>query len=408
MANPIRQISDLKDSVAGMLTGTDLSDVTNIYGAFERAARVLVQKAKMPEAVGRWFFNLYAGVYDYPVDTRIFGTSIIDLQRQGTASGPLDYVYKQNIGDFNRNKSFTRNGYKVTFEYNNGTPVLRVTSRNVVQQIVLDTMSAITGWAAGGNASNLAVDTTVYYQQPAALSFSLAAAGSQGYIEKTLSTQIDLTDYQNAGVIFLAVDLPSATAITSLGVRIGNDSTHYYNISATTGFLGAFQAGQYMLIALDMANATTTGTVDITKIDYVRIYSNYDGTALTNVRIGGFWIALPSPVELLYTTAAIFLDYSTGVLKQKIDNDNDYIILSDNAYTLYEHESAIVVAAQNGGTASGIVSSLSSVLNGARARNGAVLVEGLYDLYRADNPTQEIHTIGNWYNDPQDVPGGSW
>lgn len=399
MANPIRQVSDIIESVAGMLTGSDLDDVTNLFGTLERAARILIARAKVPEAVGRYFFNLYAGVYDYPIDSRIYGTSIIDLRPQGVSRSPLDYAYKDNIMDFDRRKAVTRTGYKSTFEYTNGVPTLRVATRRVVQQIILDPMNAITGWVAGGSASNLAVDTTVYYEQPAALSLSLANAGSQGYIEKTLPNSIDLTSYKNAGVIFLAVDMPT-TDITSIGVHLGDDSGDYYDVSATGAFLGAFQAGQYQLIALNLANATTTGTVDITKIKYARIYFNYDGVAMTNVRVGGFWISLPSPVQLIYSTAAIFLDFTTGLLKQKIGDNNDYVILSDEAYLLYEHESAIAVAGSlGGGMASGLIADLKSALNGGRTRTGQVVEYGLYDLYRANNPPQEIHTIGNWYND---------
>lgn len=399
MSVPIRQVSDLKNSVAGMMTGVDLDDVTNLYQALERAGRILMQKAKMPEAVGRQFFNLYSGVYDYNLDLKLYGTSMIDLRPVGVSRSPLDYVYKDNIEDFDRTKKLGWNGYKTTVEFNNGQPILRVSTPNTIQQIVIDPMNALTGWAAGGSATTLALDTTVYYEQPAALSFNVSAGAnpSNAYIEKTLANPINLSTYQQAGVVFLAIYIPSGDLL-SVGVHLGDNNANYYDISNTAAFLGSFQVGQYQLIALNLSAATPTGAVDTTKIQYIRCYVNTDGAAVTGIRMGGVWISLPSPVELIYGTAALFLNSSTLLLEQKITSDNDYIILSDQAYLLYEVESAIAVASQPGGSlASGLVAGWQTQLNGARSKTGAIIELGLYDLYRGDNPTQELHTTGNWY-----------
>lgn len=400
MSGFIRSVATLTDSITGLLTGTNLNDITNLNGVYERTAREMMQKVKVPEAMGRYAMTLYSGVYDYLVDSRIYGTSVLDMRPQGASRSPWDYAYKEGMEDFDRTKGLGTNGYEMTFEYRNGVPILRVVTDRTTQQVVLDPMNALTGWATGGNASGLAVDSTVYYQQPAALRFNLAAAGSQGYIEKTLTSQLDLTAYQGVGVIFLAVEMPTATDITSIGIHLGNDSSHYYDVSNTAAFLGSFQAGIYQLIALDLSLATPTGTVDITKIDYVRVYMNYDGVALTNVRVGGLFISLPSPAELLYTTAAFFADSTSGLLSQSIANVNDQIILTDPAYVIYEYMCAINVVAQAGGSlSSGIAASFNAKLNGARARNGAIIELGLIDLYRADNPSQELRSIGNWYTD---------
>lgn len=395
----LRTVGQYKDSIAGILTGTNLDDITNLNGALERGARITMQKANMPEATARTSFMLYNGVVDYPSDQAMFGTKIIDIRPQGMARIITDYPYKDVIVRFDRTKKYSWNGHKLTFEYNLGQPIMRVVSPYPTQKIELDPMSATTGWTAGGSATNFAADTTVYWEQPAALRFNLAALGSQGYIEKTLTQGIDLTAYQGVGVAFLAVNLPSASAITSIGLRLGSSSSAYYDVSNTTGFLGAWVAGKYLLIALDLSLATTTGSPVITAVKYLRVYVNYNGTALTNVRLGGLWISLPQPTEVIYQTAAIFLNATTGLLSQTISSDNDQIILNDAAYTLYEHEGALAVLMQAGGTlASGVAQSLSAKLNGARARNGQIIELGLYDLYRADNPSQALESYDNWYD----------
>lgn len=403
----LRTVGEFKESIAGILTGTDLDDVTNLNIALERAARTLVQRAKMPEATARLAFNLYNGVIDYPSDQAMFGTQIIDMRPQGISRVPTDFPYKDTLVRFDRTKRYSPNGHTLTFEYNNGVPIMRAVSPYPTQRIIIDPMSTTTGWAVGGNASALAVDSTAFYQSPAALRFNLGVSSSQGYIEKTLTTAIDLTAYQGVGVGFLAVELPSATHITSIGMRLGSSNANYYDVSNTQGFLGAWIAGKYLLIAFDLALATTIGTPIITKMSYVRVYVNTDSTVMPNMRVGGLWISLPSPTEIIYQTAGFFISSATGLLSQKITTDNDFITLNDAGYLLYEHEGAMAVVMQAGGTlASGIGASLSGKLNGARTRTGAVIELGLYDLYRADNPSQALESYDNYYYDGSGEPLG--
>ncbi len=48
---------------------------------------------------------------------------------------------------------------------------------------------------------------------------------------------------------------------------------------------------------------------------------------------------------------------------------------------------------------------INGVLNGARARNGGVITLGLYDQYRANNPSEQIRQIGSWYDSNNTPPG---
>ena len=82
-------VSQYKDSVAGILSGINLLKVADLNGAIERAARTLVQKADIPEASNIQNITLYSGVFNYPCDTRIFGTAITDIRPQGNTRAPL-------------------------------------------------------------------------------------------------------------------------------------------------------------------------------------------------------------------------------------------------------------------------------------------------------------------------------
>ena len=384
----LKTVGNLKDSVAGLLQGINLNNVTNLNGAIERAARTIVMQADLPEATGRQSVTLYNGVYDYLAPSSIFGGYFIDLRPQGITRPIWNYANKKPIQQFDRTKLSLQNGTMVTFENNMGVPIMRVVETTSRIKATLDSMSETTGWTAT-TATNLSEDLAIYYQAPSSIRFNLPASSSQGYIEKSIST-VDLTDYEGVGVVFLAVYLPSSTAITSIGIRLGSDSSNYFDISNTQGMLGAWKANEWTLIALDLSSATETGTVDITHVDYARIYVNYDGTALTNVRIGSFFISMPAPYELIYGTAAIFKVNNT--LSNTITDDNDEIVLNDASYVLFEYEIALTIAIQSGGTlSSGLVQMYRTMLYDPNT--------GLYARYRSNNPSQQVREVGNYYED---------
>ena len=398
----IRQVSDLKTSVAGLLSGLDLSNVDALYKAFERAARVLVQKAKIPETQGTQNLTIYSGVTDYLIDQRIYGTSLLDIKPQGISRNSQDFVYKKFADDFDRTKQFHRLGTMATFTYSNGTPIIRLVSSYTPQQIVLDTMSSITGWNALSPITGLTTDNSFYYQSPASLRFNIAGGPPTAFLSKTISSPINLTSYLGVGMAFMAIEVPSAIATYEL--RLGSDSSNYYTVTSTTGTLGNV-TGQFMLIPFDFSTATTVGSPDITKIQYIGINLGYGGGAMTNVRLGGLFISLPVPVQIVYGSAGFFLVGTT--VSQTIATDNDYIILADPAYSIYEYECALAILQQTGGGASdATMASFNNILNGMRARNGIVVELGLYDLYRGENPNAELRTSGSWYSNDLGSGGG--
>ena len=237
-------VAQLKDGVAGILTGIDLNQVTNVNTALQRGAKMVSSKISIPEASARMSYMIYDGVYDYLAPASIFGGSFTDFRPQGAIRNYNDYVYRKQVEDFDRTKSFKYNGVDVTFEYQYGTPILRVVSARTAQRGTLDTCTQIGNWVAGGSASTLIVDSTVIYQQPGALLFTMAANGVTGYIQETFSNPVNLTSYQTAGVIFVAVMLPDTTSISSVTIKLGNNSSNYYQATATASMIGPFVANK--------------------------------------------------------------------------------------------------------------------------------------------------------------------
>lgn len=393
-------VSDLRNSVSGMLSGLDTSNVQDFYGCLERAFRTQLQKADIPEASQIENIVLYSGVFNYPINQNVYGTAITDIRPQGISRNPNDFTVKTNQEDFDRTKNFFfRNGTMSTFEYNNGVPTIRIVAPFPQAMNVIDPMNAIGNWVLGGNASNLAADSTVFYQSPASLRFTLTGVGT-GTLTETINP-VNLSTYQGVGVAFLAIEMPATATIadlSSISLKLGSDSSNYNLVTQTSGFLGAWTVNNWLLVSFDFSTASTAGTPNWSSISYVQVLIGTLGT-IVNFRTGGLWISMPSPAQILYQSAAIYLPQGASVPLNMITADTDQIILTDPAYTIYQYESAISVCEQTGGTSgSGLVANFNSKLNGARARNGSVIELGLYDLYRGDNPSEVLRKLGFYYD----------
>lgn len=250
-------------------------------------------------------------------------------------------------------------------------------------------MKETTDWTAAGSASALTQDKTVFYESPSSLKFTLTGA-STGTLTKAI-TSVDLSTYEDVGVAFLAIRIPSgatASDLTSIQLKIGSSSTAYNDVTSTAGFLAAWTAGDWLLVSFDFSGASETGTPDWSAIDYVQV-SIVHASTMTNFRVGGLWIALPSPHELLYQSSAIFL--VSGTQNKTITNDDDQIVLSEPAFLLYEHECALAIAIQK--TMHKKAAELRAILYGGEDKMG------LYDQYRSDNPSQELRTVGSYYDE---------
>jgi len=377
-------VGNIKDELSGMLQGINLDNITNLNGALQRSIRTLLQKVDVPEATDQEPITIFDGVFDYNAPVNIFGGSVTDFRPDGESRTKLDYVYKKHIELFDRTKALIPNGTDLTFEYDKGTPIVRIASAKPQTKVILDQMNNTTGWVVGGSLSDLRTDETVFFNSPASLSFDLAGS-SAGTLQKDIN-QIDIERFEDVCTGFLSVRIPLASGLTSISLDVGSDSSNFDRVTVTVAFLGAFKTDKWQQVAFDFSGATSTGTPDWTKIDYVNITFNHTAS-MTNFRVGSLFLALPSPHELYYETTALFLN--DGALLKTITDDDDEIILNDAAYNLYLYEAAVTIAEQS---ANG---DPSPVAEGYKAK----LKDELYPAYEADNPSGEIRNIDFYHEE---------
>ena len=385
------KVGELKDGVSGLMSGTNLDNVTGLNRVLARAARKLVQKADIPEATDKEAVTLYDGVYDYPISDIIFGGALIDIQPQGVTRAYFESVQKMPLEMFDRSKEYNfTGGVKATFEHDDGVPLLRISSPRAVSKAVLDTMNDADNWTASGSIASVADDATVYYDAPKSLRFTLTGSDT-GILTRTLSSTLNLSKYKDVAVAFLATRIPDGATVsdlTSIELRLGSDSSNYDSVTATQGFLGAWVAGKWLLTAFDMSASTSTGTPDWTALDYIQVRFAHTAT-FTNMRVGGLWLSLPSPHEIIYQTAAIFLE--DGARSRIITDDDTEIVLNDGAFLLYEHECALAIAIQS--KQKDKANELRNILYNGEGDNMS-----LYAMYRGDNPSEELRQVGSYYD----------
>lgn len=168
------QVADLKQAIRGVLTGININNVVDLNAKLGRAAITLLMKADVPEMTNRAAITLYDGVFDYIPPSTIFGSLILDARPQGNSrDSRTDGAYKKPLMDFDLIKQKLGSGVVITFEQRQAQPIMRVAGSRAWPRVTLDLGSSLTGWVVGGDAQDLAVDQTVYWDFPSSLRFNL-------------------------------------------------------------------------------------------------------------------------------------------------------------------------------------------------------------------------------------------
>ncbi len=356
----------------------------------------MLQRIDVPEASGIQNLNIYSGIYNYAIDPTIYETDLVDIRPQGIPRTPWDVTTKTNQANFDRTKQFFWGGTKATFEYNNGVPTIRITSPIPQQYVSIDTCTALGNWIASGTASSLAVDPTIYYQNPASLRFNLTVGA--GLLTDSGFSSLGLSTYEDVGVAFVQVFIPNgatASNLTSITLKLGSDGSNYNSVTATAPMIGTFTTGQWQAVAFDFSTATQTGTPDWSAIDYAQLTFNVIGS-ITNFHIGSLFIALPSPTQILYQSAAVFIPTGTTTALQTITANTDTIVFNTGAYNIYVYECALgVLENMSGGMGDPMYARIQQRLG---VDGQGKVVGGLYSQFAGDNPSQQLRQLGTYYD----------
>jgi len=323
------QISDVENELQGMLHGTTLNQITDLYGVFNRAARRVIGDVDPQETkIVSQFGKIYDGVWDYPLAVDVKGNGIIDLFPQANRNlrDNFSQVYNKT---FDLWKNFTLVP-DFTPRYNGTIRTVRINATDLQTGISINQADAYNGngiFVAGTNVANVTTNNQLMTDGGSgSVQFDISQTGvpSTATITNTTGTAVDLTNHYNNADQFFAIYLPNASGITSIDYKFGTSASAYYDSGAITlDMMGnSFQNG-WNFIKIPWSSFTIVGSPTLTKIgSYISVSISYNGTLQTQVLLNQFWSRHGVIFNPEYYSKYLFRDATTNAFKEKVTNSH--------------------------------------------------------------------------------------
>ncbi len=341
-------VLDCKNDTVGEMHGTTSNQVQNFDGVINRAARQLLldldpQETKRTVEFVAPIFNT---VYDYPIASDVKGNKVIDIFPQ-VQRLPLDIwgqQYQQAFDVAKQNIYSAANMFTINF--NTSLKTMRINAPYLNTPTIISQIDNITDngtWATGGTGSNLTVNNSNFAQGAGSLQFD--AATGAAYIENSTITAVDLSDVENQSSLFVWVYVPTASNLTSVNLRWGSSSSDYYDITVTQTQQATSFVNGWNLCQFQWSSASTTGSPDVSAINYGRVTLNLTANA-TAVKVNGLNSILGTILNYSYYSKFLFRNASTGAYQETVLDDSDLINLDTESYNLLTYQVLYLVAQQ--------------------------------------------------------------
>jgi len=338
-------VANLKSEVVPMLHTTSASRITNFNGAIYRAARQVLQDVDPLETVRLIPMDapITQNIYEYMCPADLKGDSVLDIRVTGNRN--TADVYHQRYGeDFDRNKTLGQWESPFTIQWKNGVKTIRVNTPYGTAPAEINTLNSLTDngtWS--GTATNLVNDTVFFVASTASIRGTLPSYLTAAYIETSDMTAVDITEYLTIGNLYLYVFLGGASVITSVNIRLGTDSSNYYEYTATNTAEGTVFQNGWNLVRMPMESVVEVGSVTDTNVVYSRITFNYVSAADTTFRVNLMQIGLGISHELLYYSKYLFRDGTTGAFQEMVTSSDgtELINLDTDSYNLLVYQTAL-------------------------------------------------------------------
>lgn len=328
MATPSYLQSELSAIINGRLHGK-FAQVQSTTVTMNRAVRAVLGDMDMRsmKRTSPLSPNMFDEVYQYATPSDLKGDKIIDIRKQVNRDS-VEHWLLMTETDFDRYKGIKP--YRIALRDDSFSRLLLIDGVEGEESTVIhncDSLTANGTWAvvAGTDSSNLTLDTGNVVEGAGALNFDMAKGAATGAIELTGATQVDLTDYDEIGSIFLWVFIPDYSdaqgdTVTNFILRWGNDTSNYWSVTVTTNHEGNTFHDGWNLLRFDWNGASETGTVAPAAIDYLRLTVTKSTSleADTDWRVDDIVCRLGDVYDVVYyskygwqTTAGVYIEEST-------------------------------------------------------------------------------------------------
>ncbi len=330
-------VQTAKNDLQGVLHGTQLNQIQNIDGVFDRAARELLLQLD-PQETKRTveFANpIFSTVFDYPIAADVKGNKIIDIRPQvrrlpvsvwSQAYNQAFDIAKQNI--FASTNMFTMN-------FNTGIKTIRINAPFLNTPSIINEADGISTngtWVASGTATNLTVNNTNFVSGSGSLEFDVTVG--TGVIANSTMTAINLSNVENQSSLFTWVYVPTGSSLTSVTLFWGSSTSDYWSKTVSLNQQGvAFQNG-WNLCQFDWATATPVGSPDSTAINYLSVRPVVSSNQV-GCKIDYTASILGTVLEYEYYSKYLFRDVTTGAFQETVTADSNLINLDTESYNVF-------------------------------------------------------------------------
>jgi hypothetical protein len=222
--------------------------------------------------------------WDYDLPNDVKADAVVDLRPQVTDSrGEFETYDLLSPEEFDRRKK-TETGIFTIYD-DDLTRRLRISADVEDQTLQVDALED-TGWGTwdtdGVNDSDVKVDADDFIEGTGSIRFQTDTGDTTDStigIQKDSVTAFNISPYLARGQAFVDAKLTVAdTGIHQISLRLGSDSSNYYQINdSNQNDCSDFQAG-WNKIRWDFQNKTTVGTPADTAIDYAALFWSRDTT----------------------------------------------------------------------------------------------------------------------------------
>jgi hypothetical protein len=262
--NQLGQLVGATSSTGNILVGIN----AGVRNSLEIDFRSTKRKAAMAP-------NLFNDVYQYACPTDLKADKVIGVQPQKLNRSRFNYYNLVPEENFDQLKQTRFNLLSFTERDMTRKLLASVDNEDNLSTVVspLDSLTGSGSWVLFGDAETLTADSFDYVVGNGSIKFNLSAAGgTTAGIQATDIPTFDLTQYATAGSVFVWVNITSTTNLTNYKIRLGNDASNYYEMTATTTNEGTAFVTGWNLLRFDFSGKTTTGTVSLTTCDYAVVY----------------------------------------------------------------------------------------------------------------------------------------
>lgn len=331
--------------------------------------------------------NLFNEIWQYSWPSDAKARKIIGLQRQDMEREVGHDWTLVDEEEFDRYKEH-RYGM-VSFSNRDMVTKLLISTNDEYEGFNVSPLDALTGsatWSAYGDATNLSIDNDYYIRNRSSIKFDLSAAGgtTAGIVSSDLPT-FDLTRSVGYGSAFVWAWITSTTGLTNFKLRIGTDSSNYYEMTATTTNESAvFQTG-WNLIRFDFSGKTTVGTPTLITNNYAAIFMTKLGSKISEVdyRFDNLMIKHGRIHNLLYYSRYPWQS-SAGVWKPNSTDNSDFINVEDDEYNM------IIEKCVEWGA--------DEAREPQDSQKAGIKFESLLRQYRKDYKSEALRSEGTYYN----------